>query len=52
MMNYPITFADSAKAVEATSLFERALALDPRSVEAKSLLAIRLAVRAGLGWTD
>src|SRR5262249_29993427 len=33
------------------SLLERALVLDPHSVEAKSLLASRLAVRAASGWT-
>jgi adenylate cyclase len=52
IMNSPITLARRAEAAEATSLFERALALDPHSVEAKSLLATRLAVRARLGWTD
>jgi len=44
-----ISLADSARAAEATSLIERALALDPHSVEAKSVLASRLAVRAAFG---
>jgi adenylate cyclase len=37
---------------ETTGLFERALALDPGSVEAQSSLANELAARAGEGWTD
>jgi TolB-like protein len=37
---------------EAISLFERALALDPRSVEARSLLADALASRVKAGMTD
>jgi TolB-like protein len=37
---------------EAISLFERALALDPRSVQAQSWLAIALAVRVLDGMTD
>ncbi len=37
---------------ETISLFERALALDPGSVEAKSSLANRLAARALEGWTN
>jgi len=37
---------------EAISLFERALALDPRSVEARSLLADALANRVKAGMTD
>jgi adenylate cyclase len=37
---------------EAISLFERALALDPRSVEARSLLADTLANRVKAGMTD
>jgi TolB-like protein len=37
---------------EAISLFERALALDPRSVEARSLLADTLANRVKAGLTD
>jgi adenylate cyclase len=46
-----ISVADSARAAEATSLIERALALDPHSIEAKSLLASRLAVQAAFGLT-
>jgi TolB-like protein/Flp pilus assembly protein TadD len=38
--------------VEAISMFERALALDPRSVAALSSLAGVLAGRAGEGWAD
>jgi tetratricopeptide (TPR) repeat protein len=37
---------------EVISLYERALALDPRSVEAQSLLADALANRAADGMTD
>ena len=37
---------------EAISLFERALALDPRSVEARSLVADALASRVKAGMTD
>jgi adenylate cyclase len=41
-----------ATRVEAISMFERALALDPRSVAALSSLAGVLAGRAGEGWAD
>jgi TolB-like protein/class 3 adenylate cyclase/Flp pilus assembly protein TadD len=34
------------------SLYERALALDPHSVEAQSQVANNLAVRAGQGWSE
>ena len=37
---------------ETLGLYERALALDPRSVEAQSQVANMLAIRAGNGWTD
>jgi TolB-like protein/Tfp pilus assembly protein PilF len=37
---------------EAIGLFERALALDPRSVEAQSLLAGTLSTRVMAGWAD
>jgi TolB-like protein len=37
---------------ETLALYERALALDPRSVEAQSQVANMLAVRAGNGWTE
>jgi len=36
---------------ETLGLYERALALDPRSVEAQSQIANMLAVRAGNGWS-
>ena len=37
---------------ETLGLYERALALDPRSVEAQSQVANMLAIRAGNGWTE
>jgi TolB-like protein len=37
---------------EALALYEQALALDPRSVEAQSQVANMLAIRAGNGWTE
>jgi len=37
---------------ETLGLYERALALDPRSVEAKSQIANMLAVRAANGWSE
>jgi tetratricopeptide (TPR) repeat protein len=37
---------------EAIGLFERALALDPRSVEAQSFLANALSARVMAGWSD
>jgi adenylate cyclase len=37
---------------EAIGLFERALALDPRSIEAQSLLAGTLSARVMAGWAD
>jgi len=37
---------------ETLGLYERALALDPRSVEAKSQIATMLAVRAGNRWSE
>jgi len=37
---------------EAIGLFERALALDPNSVEAQSFLASALSVRVQAGWAD
>ena len=37
---------------ETLALYERALALDPRSVEAQSQVANMLAIRAGNGWTE
>ena len=37
---------------ETLRLYERALALDPRAVEAQSQVANILAVRAGQGWSD
>src|SRR6516225_6618551 len=37
---------------ETTSLFERALALDPRSVEAKSWVAFMVYFREGGGWSE
>jgi TolB-like protein/class 3 adenylate cyclase len=37
---------------ETLKLYERALALDPHSVEAQSQVANTLAVRAGTGWTE
>jgi TolB-like protein len=37
---------------ETLRLYERALALDPHSVEAQSQVANMLAVRAGFGWTE
>jgi TolB-like protein len=37
---------------ETLVLYERALALDPRSVEAQSQVANMLAIRAGNGWTE
>jgi tetratricopeptide (TPR) repeat protein len=40
------------KFAETTSLFEKALALDPHSVEAASQLANMLAVRGGNRWTE
>jgi adenylate cyclase len=44
--------ASREQRTETTGLFERALALDPGSVEAQSSLANELAARAGEGWTD
>jgi TolB-like protein/class 3 adenylate cyclase/Tfp pilus assembly protein PilF len=40
------------EALQTTSLYERALALDPHSVEAQSQVANGLATRAGQGWSD
>ncbi|MBV8131029.1 MAG: tetratricopeptide repeat protein, partial [Alphaproteobacteria bacterium] len=37
---------------ETTRLFERALALDPRSVEAKSWVALMLYFQEGSGWSE
>jgi TolB-like protein/class 3 adenylate cyclase/Flp pilus assembly protein TadD len=37
---------------ETTSLFERALALDPRSVDAESWVAYMLFFRVGSGWSE
>jgi TolB-like protein len=37
---------------ETLALYERALTLDPRSVEAQSQVANMLAIRAGNGWTE
>jgi adenylate cyclase len=37
---------------ETLGLYERALALDPWSVEAQSMVAIMLAIHAGNGWTE
>jgi TolB-like protein len=37
---------------ETLGLYEQALALDPRSVEAQSQIANMLAIRAGNGWTE
>ena len=44
--------ASREQRMETISLFERALALDPGSVEAKSSLANELAARAMGGWTN
>jgi tetratricopeptide (TPR) repeat protein len=44
--------ASREQRTETIGLFERALALDPGSVEAQSSLANELAARAGEGWAD
>ena len=44
--------ASREQRTETIGLFERALALDPDSVEAQSSLANELAARAGEGWAD